>query len=59
MIDPPTKLLIDGELRDAAAGATFATFDPAHGGELATVAQAGTDDVDAAVTAARDAFEGA
>ena len=59
MIDPPTKLLIDGELRDAAAGATFATFDPAHGGELATVAQAGTDDVDAAVTAARGAFGGA
>ena len=59
MIDPPTKLLIDGELRDAAAGATFPTFDPAHGGELATVAQAGTDDVDAAVTAARGAFDGA
>ena len=59
MIDARTKLLINGELRDAAAGATFATFDPAHGGELATVAQAGTDDVDAAVTAARDAFEGA
>ncbi|MGH2384395.1 MAG: aldehyde dehydrogenase family protein [Candidatus Limnocylindria bacterium] len=59
MIDAPTKLLIDGELRDAAAGATFATFDPAHGGEIATVAQAGTDDVDAAVTAARGAFDGA
>ncbi|MGH2429636.1 MAG: aldehyde dehydrogenase family protein [Candidatus Limnocylindria bacterium] len=57
--DAPTKLLIDGELRDAASGRTFATFDPAHGGELATVAQAGTDDVDAAVTAARGAFEGA
>lgn len=59
MIDAPTKLLINGELRDAAGGATFATFDPAHGGELATVARAGTDDVDAAVVAARDAFDGA
>ncbi|MDQ3345275.1 MAG: aldehyde dehydrogenase family protein [Chloroflexota bacterium] len=59
MIDPPTKLLINGELRDAFAGVTFPTFDPAHGGELATVAQAGTDDVDAAVTAARGAFDGA
>ena len=59
MTDAPTKLLIGGELRDAAAGATFTTFDPAHGGELATVAQAGTDDVDAAVTAARGALEGA
>jgi len=59
MIDAPTKLLIGGELRDAAAGATFATFDPAHGGELASVARAGTDDVDAAVNAARGAFDGA
>ena len=59
MTDLPTKLLINGELRDAIGGRTFATFDPAHGGELATVAQAGTDDVDAAVTAARGALEGA
>jgi acyl-CoA reductase-like NAD-dependent aldehyde dehydrogenase len=59
MTDFPTKLLIAGELRDAVAGATFATFDPARGGELATVAQGGTDDVDAAVSAARGALEGA
>ncbi|MGH2417395.1 MAG: aldehyde dehydrogenase family protein [Candidatus Limnocylindria bacterium] len=54
-----TQLLIDGELRDAEAGATFPTYDPARGVELATVARAGADDVDAAVTAARAAFEGA
>jgi aldehyde dehydrogenase (NAD+)/betaine-aldehyde dehydrogenase len=59
MTDAPTKLLIDGELRDAETGATFATFDPAHGGELATVARGGGADVDAAVAAARGAFEGA
>ena len=59
MTNPSTQLVIGGELRDAASGATFATFDPAHGGELATVAQAGTDDVDAAVAAARGAFDGA
>jgi acyl-CoA reductase-like NAD-dependent aldehyde dehydrogenase len=59
MTDASTKLVINGELRDAAAGATFKTFDPARGVELATVAQGGTDDVDAAVTAARGAFEGA
>lgn len=59
MTDTSTQLLINGELRDAAAGATFATFDPARGGELGQVAQAGTDDVDAAVTAARGAFDGA
>jgi len=59
MSDAPTQLLINGELRDAAAGATFATFDPARGAELARVAQAGADDVDAAVTGARSAFDGA
>jgi acyl-CoA reductase-like NAD-dependent aldehyde dehydrogenase len=59
MSDPSTQLLIDGELRDAAAGATFTTFDPARGVELASVAQGGTDDVDAAVGAARTASDGA
>ena len=59
MTDLSTKLVIGGELRDAADGRTFATFDPAHGGELASVAQGGTDDVDAAVAAARGALEGA
>ena len=59
MTDLHAQLLINGELRDAARGATFATFDPARGLELATVAQAGTDDVDAAVSAARGAFDGA
>ena len=59
MADTSTQLLINGELRDAAAGATFTTYDPARGVELASVARGGTDDVDAAVTAARGAFDGA
>ena len=59
MSDLPTQLMINGELRDAQSGRTFATFDPAHGGELAQVAQGGADDVDAAVAAARGALEGA
>ena len=59
MTDVPTKLLIDGEARDAASGATSRTFDPAHGSELASVAQGGAADVDAAVAAARGALEGA
>jgi aldehyde dehydrogenase (NAD+)/betaine-aldehyde dehydrogenase len=58
MTEAPTQLLINGELRDAQAGRTFATFDPAHGGELAQVAQADATDVDAAVSAARAAFDG-
>jgi aldehyde dehydrogenase (NAD+)/betaine-aldehyde dehydrogenase len=59
MTDLSTQLLINGEARDAAAGATFAVRDPAHGVELAQVARAGATDVDAAVAAARDALTGA
>jgi acyl-CoA reductase-like NAD-dependent aldehyde dehydrogenase len=59
MTNVPTQLLIDGEFRDAADGGSFATFDPAHGGQLASVARGGAGDVDAAVAAARTAFEGA
>jgi acyl-CoA reductase-like NAD-dependent aldehyde dehydrogenase len=55
----PARLLIGGELRDAAAGATFMTFSPATGTELALVARADETDVDAAVAAARAALEGA
>ncbi len=59
MTDLPTQLLIGGEPRDAQDGRTFATFDPAHGGEIAQVAQGAAADVDAAVRAARDALNGA
>ncbi len=59
MTDAPTQLLINGEFRDAAAGATSLARDPARGADLATVAQGGAADVDAAVTAAREALTGA
>jgi aldehyde dehydrogenase (NAD+)/betaine-aldehyde dehydrogenase len=59
MTDNPTQLLIGGELRDAQDGRTFPTYDPAHGGELAQVAQGGAADVDAAVSSAREALNGA
>jgi aldehyde dehydrogenase (NAD+)/betaine-aldehyde dehydrogenase len=55
----PARLLIGGELRDAAAGATFTTFSPATGSELGVVARGDATDVDAAVEAARGALEGA
>ncbi|HXM87646.1 MAG TPA: aldehyde dehydrogenase family protein, partial [Solirubrobacteraceae bacterium] len=42
---------------DAADGATFATLDPSSGREIATVAQAGAEDVERAVRAAREALE--
>ncbi|HXA55575.1 MAG TPA: aldehyde dehydrogenase family protein [Solirubrobacteraceae bacterium] len=51
-------LLIGGERAQAAAGATFATLDPATGRPLAQVPQAGAEDVERAVAAARAAFEG-
>lgn len=59
MTDAPTHLLIGGEFRPGASGRTFVARDPAHGSELAQVAQGGASDVDAAVSAARTALDGA
>jgi aldehyde dehydrogenase (NAD+) len=56
-IAPEYGLFVDGEFRPAAAGGTFATVNPASEEELTRVAEAGPDDVAAAVSAARDAFE--
>ena len=53
----PGKLIIDGEARDAASGATFETWNPATETRITTVAEAGVEDVDLAVRAARRAFE--
>ncbi len=50
------RLLIGSERPEAADGATFTTYDPASGRPLAEVAQAGPQDVAAAVAAARAAF---
>ncbi|WP_029117867.1 aldehyde dehydrogenase family protein [Mycobacterium sp. URHB0044] len=52
------KLLINGEWVQARSGRTFPTFDPATGEKLTDVAHADVADVDAAVQAARSAFEG-
>src|SRR5919109_4471454 len=54
----PHGLLIGGERPDAADGRTFPTLDPSTGREIAQVAQAGPEDVDRAVGAARAALEG-
>jgi len=51
------KLFIDGEFVDAADGKTFETIDPGTGLPFATVAQAGTADAEAAIAAARRAFD--
>ncbi len=53
----PAKLFIDGEFRDAEGGDTFASINPATEQTIADIASAGAEDVDAAVAAARTAFE--
>ena len=52
------NLLIGGAWVPAQSGLTFETVNPATGAPLATIALAGAADVDAAVAAARAAFEG-
>jgi phenylacetaldehyde dehydrogenase len=51
-------LLIDGAWQSAEGGETIATLDPATGTETARIAAASPTDVDAAVAAARQAFDG-
>src|SRR5437879_856259 len=51
-------LLIDGKSVPALSGKTFATVNPTNGLILAHVAEAGPEDIDLAVVAARRAFEG-
>ncbi len=53
----PKKLFIGGRWVDAASGKTFETVDPATGEVLALVAEAGAEDVDRAVVAARKSFD--
>ncbi len=51
------QLVINGALTDAAAGETFATYNPARGEKLADVAKAGKEDAVRAIEAARKAFD--
>src|SRR5262249_30186253 len=50
------RMLVGGEWVEAASGETFETLNPATEELLATVPQAGVEDVDRAVRAARGAF---
>ena len=59
VFDDTHKLLIGGHRVAAASGRSFETLNPATGEVLAKVAEAGVEDVDAAVRSARAAFEGA
>jgi phenylacetaldehyde dehydrogenase len=51
------RLLINGQWVDARSDKTIAVFDPATGQEIGRVADAGPEDVNRAVAAARAAFE--
>jgi len=53
----PTQLFIGGKFRDAASGKTFPSVNPATEEVLAEVAEADAPDIDAAVNAARAAFD--
>lgn len=53
----PTQAFIDGSFRPAKSGKTFDTVNPATGEVLAKVAACGVEDVDFAVSRAREAFE--
>lgn len=52
----PTGLYVGGEWSEPASGARLETVDPASGATLLAVADAGSDDVDRAVAAARAAL---
>jgi aldehyde dehydrogenase (NAD+) len=54
---PDSKLLIDGELRPAAGGATYANISPWTEESIGRAADAGLADVDQAIAAARRAFD--
>ena len=56
-LDKPRKMLIDGKWVNAASGKTFPTYNPATGEVLAKVAEGDKQDIDAAVKAARKAFD--
>ncbi|MFJ2240256.1 aldehyde dehydrogenase family protein [Streptomyces sp. NPDC087859] len=53
----PGRLFIGGQWREAADGARTEVLDPSRGTVVTTVAEAGAADVDAAVRAAREAFD--
>ena len=52
-----TECWIDGRFVPAISGETFSTINPATGKKLCDVARGNSNDIDAAVKAARAAFE--
>jgi aldehyde dehydrogenase (NAD+) len=59
LVDAPRRLLIGGQWVPASSGRTYLSIDPSTGAVLAELGEGGPEDVDAAVAAARHAFDGA
>ena len=55
--NPPARMLIDGRLVEASGGGTYPVLNPATGAEIGRAPDAGPHDVDAAIAAARSAFD--
>jgi phenylacetaldehyde dehydrogenase len=56
-IGAPRQMFVNGQFVDAASGKTFDTPNPATGETLARIAEGDAEDINRAVTAAREAFE--
>jgi len=56
-MNPENRLFIDGELTEAASGKTYGNINPATEEVMAQVADAGPEDMDRAIAAARKAFD--
>jgi aldehyde dehydrogenase (NAD+) len=56
-MDPESKLYIDGDLVEAASGKTYPNINPATEDVMGEVADAGPDDMQRAIAAARRAFD--
>jgi aldehyde dehydrogenase (NAD+) len=54
---PPAQQLVDGKLTGASDGATYPILDPATGQEIGVAPDSTDADVDAAIAAARRAFD--
>jgi aldehyde dehydrogenase (NAD+) len=55
--NPPALQLVDGKLSEAASGARYPILNPATGAEIGTAPDSTATDVDAAIEAARRAFD--
>ena len=55
--NPPARMLVDGKLVEASGGATYPILNPATGLEIGQAPDATAVDVDAAIAAARRAFD--